>query len=457
MKTSTQKTQKTTYEQLGIDISVSRVSMCFNKPEENKRLTEILQIIDVLKKKGAIKPVNTLIAPKKPQVSKEEWRESPIRKEYEEKKKLFDAEVRKYEQFSSVEYVKANLAHKLTKKLTAVINLLEKNKETPTPGRTKKIQQIFKELQGGISKPVFGEKIENNGRVVRPIKSRELIMKFTDLGELDETPETLKQRLTEISLEYSETNKLFDMKEEIMNNVFKISENVKVAITFILQEIIYDILLLAMKDCKKSNKFTLTVDNFVDKVLINSPYYPLIHGLPCLDELRKYILRKKHHASEKSKHDAETKKNKQPSMIIKFEDYEKNGGHMEVVNGKKVWKGMSHNANDVKFVTYVGRMFDNLKTTNKIKMKISTKAKDLVSCIMLQFLNVLAQRFDIHRQHRSKILALENKTVKEEKTIKFETAIELFELLLLNNSEKVVETLKKASLLRQKLKELKHK
>lgn len=454
MESKNKKVSKSVHEQLGIDINVSRVAQCFNK--DNKELNEVLEKLNAIKKRGIEKPVNVLIAPKKPQISKEEWKESPIRKEYEEKKKVFDAEVRKYEQFSSDEYVKANLAHKLTKKLKVVIDLLNKNNEKPTEARTERIKEIFKELEGGISKPVFGDKIEKNGRTIRPITGREIRMRFDSLGELGESPEILKQRLSEITMQFSETNKLFDLKEEISNNTLKFSESVKTTISFVLQELVYDVLSLAIKDCKKTGKVTLSVDNLRNDVVLHSAFSALFYNLPCLKKLQEHIIRKREYEFEKKKHDSEMKSKKKSSMIKTFEECERSNGFMKEVDGKKVWAGLCHEEKDVNFMTYVGRLFDNLKVDLKQhKMKISSRAKELVSCLMYQFLTVLSTRFDIHKEHRSKILALEHKTVKSEKTIKFETVIEIFELILVSNNEKVIDTLKKASLFRQKLKDLK--
>lgn len=450
---------KTLCEQLGIDINISRVSLCFDENGVNNNLSqkkkEIYQKLDELKKKGAEKPAKNFITPvKQPGVKLEDWNNNPVKVEYKKLKTEYDEKLKKYDQYVSAEYTRSNLAYKLKKKLENLVELMTKNLETPTTPRTKKIGEIFEELKGGISKPVFGENTVKDGRNIKPIVGRELKLKFTDLCELTQNLDQLKTKLAEISMEYKETNKLFEDKQEIQNNSLKFPYSVKAAITYILQEAYYNIIELACKNAKKLGKKTVNIENLRYEVISDSPYLPMFNSLPCMKVLQNYVLRKEEYNTEKNKHDSEMKSKKKTSMFKSFEDCEKSGGFMKEVNGQKKWTGLFES--DINFQVYIMRMFANTKYKLKNKkLKISLQTKELLSTMMFQFLSQLSQKFQIHRKRRSKILSME-KGVEyniDEKTLKFEDVIEIFEIILCD--DRANKTLENAALFRKRIKELK--
>jgi hypothetical protein len=131
-------------------------------------------------------------------------------------------------------------------------------------------------------------------------------------------------------------------------------------------------------------------------------------------------------------------------VFKKFEEVERSTKFTFVENGKTKWVGLNVAAGDEDFSTFIGKIFDVAKSQVKSKgttsLRISSRAKEFVSNLVLQFLQSLTQRFNIYINHKCKIepnikSGGEVKKRQEEKSIKFETLVMTLEMLLCSDND----------------------
>lgn len=432
-----------------IYIGVARVKHCLNEHGVNKNqytsITTVDQSINDLKKKGAEKPVFTGICPKKPtdkdsQDVKELYTKS--REQYELVRKEYEVKLRQYESFSSMEYKRASLAHKLTKKLAKLVALKEEVALKPSESKSQEITRIQESLKGGLKKPIIGESVVD-GKKKRNITGQEITLHFTELcgGDIPEDVESLKNLLAKVSFEFKNTNDLFTSKDNVKNTCLKIDKSVTHAVTYVVQEAVCDLMTLAIKNCKLDKKSTVSVENFSEDVLRASDYFTLFSNLNCVGVLRDYLKRKNEYDLE-----MKTKTLKEKKNMKNFIEREKSQGFMSETKGEKFWKGLNLCESEDNFVTYVGHIFDTAKSLAKKgnNFKISRRAKEYMSNMIIEFLSKLANKFEIYKTHKCKLsprIKNTNGEVKErkgERTLKLSTAIMIFDILLDRSDDKLI-------------------
>ncbi len=411
-----------------IYINASQISSCLkNKDANNSTLVEVNEQLKTLKKKGAQ-------VPEKLEKTNEHY-------------SVYLENLKKYEQYSSIEYLRATLGYKLSRKLKKLLEVMEQNKP-------EKVQEIFKELRGGLNKPVFEEKevINKEGKkvLVQKIKSHTIRLHFSELGSIPEniTLEELKEKMRAIEVEFAATNKLFELKREQLLKNIKIPKTVKYFVAYLLQETVSDIVNIALKEAKKAD-VGLQIDHFSRKNIEKSVCGSLFTNLECVKNLEAYLQRKRDYENEVAT--AKSKKVKL-SHIKSFNDVEKADGHMKELTEKGVrrrfWKGLNVSGT-VNFITQISRIIDenklNLnidkekKKDNEVKreigMRISKRVKEFLSLLMQEFLNNLVKRFTILSEYRKTIDVLKDnqKVSKLKKTITLYDIREIFDLLLCSN------------------------
>ncbi len=418
--------KETTFEKVGIYTNVSRVALCFNQKGANVNVTQ--KLIENQKKIDNLK--------------------------------------------KDVNYNKLNLAYKMLKKVRKALFLLEKDIKKHDDKTATEFKNVIEKLKNsGLYKPVMKE--EKIGEKLRKVftKEKTLVLKYSDLYPIDHTSEGLKAIEGNLLREYTEAIKVYEEREELLRSSVKFNTSVKATVTFLLQEAVEDLMKWAVKDAKKDKKSKIDIHNFKSEVLESSNYSILFYHLPATKVLRSYLDRKAKYDEDKKAFDEIRKTNRKNkisnrSIVKPFDEVERLDGHMKLVgkegrktSGKKHWEGLNLDKAGVNFSTYVIKIFDHVKTKlGASKMYLSTRAKEYVSNLMWQFLFKLSNMFDIHRLHRSSIINNEKGVNKlnAEKNIKYETVIEIFEILLCPVPEtNTFETMQKAREIRMKLKSIK--
>lgn len=446
-------TKQTTAQNLGIYINTARIVACFNSNGSNelatKEIKEFDKSIDELKKKGAVKPVADFLKPKKPLATDSEEVKNNYNTalvDYEKKKSEFDELMKTYDKYSSEEYKQGLLTYKLVSKLTKLIVLLEKDKiSEPLESRKQQIANLVEQLKGGIKKPIITETTVD-GKKKYTITGQEISMKFTDLYDIPtgDQPDidTLKVLHAKVSFEHAATLKLFSSKNKIAKSCVRFDKSVNFGVAYFVQEVVANLMTLAIKDCAKAKeKLTVSLENFRQDVLGESPYYTLFANLKSTQTLKSFLQRQKDHEQTKSILIAKGIKN---NVFKKFEEVERSTKFTFVENGKTKWVGLNVAAGDEDFSTFIGKIFDVAKSQVKSKgttsLRISSRAKEFVSNLVLQFLQSLTQRFNIYINHKCKIepnikSGGEVKKRQEEKSIKFETLVMTLEMLLCSDND----------------------
>jgi hypothetical protein len=454
---------KNLFEKLGIYINTYKISHGFNENGANANLLDIRNRVATqlfnLRKEGVAKPVKDFQRPtgekavgttmvynlikklesaKSADVSIPKSMNYPAPKnmeqvqqlllriktdyaeyaEFFEKKSEYEKKLREYENYSSTKYIKASLSFKMMRKIENLLQLMKKNKEAPEEARSKAISDIFRSLEGGLSKP--GKK--------------EFIMRFSELHPIPEDEVGLIQLLNTIKLENKDTFPIFEEKEKIKHDALKFPSAIRAVVSYVLQEALYDIIGLAVKDARSNGKNSLSTENFRSTVINSSAFSALFFNLPVIKSADTYAERKAEYDQE-VRELKETKGKKKKYLATKsFQEVEKSLGFLKISKtGKKIWEGLSVSADTDQHATTINKVFEKLKTAHKLKIKFSNKARELLILLVSQFLSTLATRFDIHRKHICKIeptLRKTSKTRPEEKSIKFETVIEIFEIIL---------------------------
>lgn len=432
--------KKSTFEKLGININVARVALCLNQ-------------------RGANVNINTEIV---------------------NNQKMVD-EFKKQSNYSRI-----TLGVKMFKKVSAVVSLLEENNNfalslstlsTDSNGKkytereaaerkmkknTDMINNLFKELkEGGVFKPVMKDVVDSNGKPVlhksgkqkREFSKERSLTKFTELHPISENLDDLKKIKWALLDEFSTYINVYKTRKELSENSVKFNTSVKATVAYLLQEAISDILKHGLRDAKKNGHSKVDINNLRTEVVNQSPYAILFFNLPVLNEVEEFLIRKRIYDEDKlsfDKHRSTSKRGKK-SIVKSFEEVERSEGYITIDDKKKKhWKGISLEKDSVSFVTYVTRLFDLVRSKiGANKLNISSRAREMVSNLMWQFLNKLSQRFDIHRNHKS--------SLKPEKNISFETAVEVFEIMLCSSEKSVLEVIKHARDIKLNLRELKRK
>lgn len=431
-------TQKMTQSPIELCVGTARVAQCLGEYGINKSQSSTINAIELkllqLKKKGVEKPIFSRVIPKKPAKTETD----PVvldnyksqHEDYLKAKAEFEVELRKYESFSSVEYKRASLAYKLLRKLKKLVKLLEDNAKNQTEGRSKQIQKIFESLKGGLKKPIVSEVGEGKAKK-RVISGQEITMKFTDIyGDIPSDIEQLKILLAKVNIEFKDTNELFEQKDQVKGTCLRFDKKVTYGVTYLIQETIADLMGAAMKNCKSSTKSTINVENFSSNVLKDSPYFVLYSNLPCTKVLDEYMKRKVDSETELGKLSP-----KERSKRKSFLDLEKTGGFMKEIKGRKYWDGLNKIQDENNFVIYVENIFDVVKSKLKNKApkncKLSTRAKEFVSNMIVEFIKSLCYRFECYKQHKTKFTDAPNQ--KEQKTINIQTVVMIFDIILCNS------------------------
>ena len=432
--------KKSTFEKLDIRINVARVALCLNQ-------------------RGANSSINTEIVNNQKKVD----------------------EIKKQPNYSRI-----TLGVKMFKKVSAIIALLEENNnisltlstlskdqngkkysdyevaERKMQKNTENLNTLLNELkEGGIYKPVMRDVVDSNGKPVlhksgkqkREFSKERSLTRFTELHAVSENLEDLKNIRWSLLDEFSNYITVYETRKELSKNSVKFNTSVKASVTYLLQEAVCDILRNALRDAKKNGHLKVDINNLRTEVINQSPYAILFFNLPVLNEVEKFLIRKRIYDEDKISFDKQRSDSKRgkKSIVKSFEEVERSEGFITFDDKrKKHWKGISLEKDSVSFVTYVTRLFDLVRS--KIgagKLNISSRAREMVSNLMWQFLNKLSQRFDIHRNHRS--------TAKPEKNISFETAVEVFEIMLCSSEKSVLEVIKHARDIKLNLREFKRK
>lgn len=439
--------KKSCFEKLGIYINVARVALCLNQ-------------------KGA---------------------NSGINNELIENQKKID-EVKKLTNYASV-----SLAVKMYKKVSTVIGLLEENNrlgaalstlstepvgkkgsereraEKRIRNNSEAITAIFTSLrEGGISKPIMVDVVDPEGKPVlnksgkpkKEFSKERALTLFSTLYSPTEDLEELKKIEGSLLREFKDHIAVYAERSELMNGAVKFNTSVKASVSYLLQEAVGDILKYALRDAKKNGAKKVDLYNLRTEVINQSPFAILFFGLPVVGAVEDFLIRKKIYDEDKIAFDNQRilSKRGKKSIVKSFEEVERSEGHFIVTDKKKkIWKGISvpssaHGAEEgvVSFVTYVVKIFDTVRSkVGGSGVGIATRAREMVSNLMWQFLNKLSQRFDIHRNHKS--------TLNPEKNISFETAVEVFEIVLCSNDKTVTGVIDHARKIKQKLRDLKKK
>lgn len=354
-----------------------------------------------------------------------------LRSEFDEayflKKLDFDNRMRDYENYASPKYRKASTSFKLMRLIERLLALITKNKESPKDTVQKSIDECFKQLEGGIMKPPK----EKGGE-------KQFVVKFSEFYQIPKDEVDLNQLLNTIRLDNRETNEIFENKEKIKHDALKFSPPIHAVVSYTVQEAVHEFLELGMKNAKSLGKNSVSMENLNSAVLGESTFYPLFFNLPAMKALDEFIERKREYDAEIKNMKAVKTKRSKYTVTRSFYDVEKTDGHMKVnQGGKKVWKGLS--SESLEHASTVIKVFEKLKVDKKSKMKLSGKAKEVLNLLVAQFLETLSARFDIHRKHKCKIAPVIGKTSKirpEEKSIKFETVVEIFDIVLCPKNEK---------------------
>lgn len=466
--------QTTTAQKLDIYINSSRVNECFNRrganENENKQIEELNKSLQILKKKGAVKPVFTMIKPKKPLETDNSTVKATYAKaeeEYKEKKAEFDNLMKNYDKFSSEEYKRSNLAYKLSNKLTKLAGLLEKEE---LESRKKEIEKIYEQLKGGLKKPIIVESVDESGKKKYTITGQEITHRFTEvLPEVENvrnvSVEDIKLWVAKLSLAFKDTISIFESKSLLGKSCLRFNKSVEYAIAYFLQEATANLLSYAIRDCAKSSKSTISVNNFKHAATSESPFYSLFSNLEASKKLKEYLERfdsyEKNKAYTRSSNTSKVKVN----YFKSFVEVEKSTKNMKEIDGKKYWPGMSVAVGDTNFVTYVGKIFDVVKPLSKVKnysqLRISVRAKEYVSNLMVQFLKSLVAKFDVYKNHICKIEPViksgkkDEKKREEEKTISFETLVMILEVMLPSGNETIKTLIDKVCSVKKRLAEVK--
>lgn len=425
--------KKSFYEKLGIYINTSRVVVCLNQKGANLNINN--DIVNNLKEIDNLK--------KQPN------------------------------------HLRLSLAVKMHKKVRKAIDLMNQNNKlgeslsqmsavNDQEDCKRKMQKVSEELvklfqqlkEGGILKPKMqnllnekGEPVLTKDGKIRQVFSKEKeLIRFSDICQVNEDIESLKQVEGRLMSEYNEAIRIYDLRKQLLSKSVKFNTSVKASVSFLLQEAIADIIKLALRDAKNNANSKVDLFNLRKEVLNQSPYAILFFGLDVVKEIDELLIRKKIYDEEKRLFDDQRKvNNKNKKSIIKsFDDVERAEGHLSIVDKKKHWKGISLNKGSVSFVSAVTKIFDCTRPkVGASKITMSRRVIEALSNLMWQFLGKLSQRFDIHRKHKS--------STNPETNISFETAIEMFEIVLCSTHKSVLETIKSAKELKLKIRELKQK
>ena len=417
-----------------IYIHTSQISASLKSKEisNSQELKVINDKLMALKKKGMQAP--TPVADQEDQ-------------KYKEEKKAYD-------QYTSVEYHRAVLAYKLTRKIRKLSYLRKNNAKNPSENKTKMIETLLNDLKGGLNKPVFEdiEKIKKDGTktTVQKIKGHTIRMHFSDLGDIPTDASGIDQKIAATQIEFNETNVLFDKKRELINKNIKIPKSVKNFVAYVLQESIADIVTNVLKEVKKTES-ALTIDYFNRKNLEKSNFSPLFNNLSCVEILENHLARKEAYDQDIKRCQENFKNTNDKLYVLKsFSDIEKSNGHMKETENGKHWKGL--NVEDVRLVSQATKIIDHIKNKLKInKLRVSRRAKEFVSKIMQEFLEKLSKRFQIMSEYRKRVDSLtSNEDSKLKKTVTLYDIVEMFDILLCTDDQYVKNVLNTADQIKLK-------
>jgi len=404
------------------------INVCLSNKGTNEKhvapLEEASNKLNEIKKMGAVMPIFTLSGPKRPGVnaSIEENKNYELKKEEFKKAKAdFLLQKAEYEKYASDLFKKAKLAYLCTKKSQAMIKFLTQNQQKETKLANLRIAEILKAFEGGLFKPFHEERTDSSGRIYKIITGKQVYLKFTDQFDVPKTLDLVEWEnfYQKVRFENEATNTLFANKDKITGNFMRFSDPIIEAIGYFLQVSVGNLITLAIKNnrlCTK--KSTLVIDNFARNVICKSPFYGVFSNLDCLSKLDTYLQRQEDYEKIKIEIGNLSKTISKKSIVLSFVDTEKKEGYMVERNGVKRWIDLSPPEGAINITHQMAHLFDSLKGKSNMSLKISTKVKNFLALITLQFMQVLCNDLTEFQKLTAKYNR-QNVLIREVKTVSF--------------------------------------
>ena len=357
----------------------------------------------------------------------------------------------------STEYKKSQLAFKMLKKTRALIELYKKPESEV---RNKNIEELLKSLrEGGSFQPIFKEEgVTKDGKAKKVMtKERFCELKYSDIEPIPDSLEGFEKLREVLQGKFHDVFTVFEERDNNVRNSVKFNNSVKVAIVYMLQETLIDIVKIALKNFP-GNTGKLDLIHFNPIFFMESNFLPLFHNTPVMDALRKLISLKAEH----DKIQESLRSTTDCGITIPFDELARKKKMLKFVTKKglknnkpkKVWEGLTP---EKKFTSFVTKIYDHTSSKlGKSKVVITSRARELLSEFIDQILQRVHIKMNNFLNHKVKLVEIEkNKKVDTEKMFSYDDVTQMFDTLLFNEQTPMVPVFQTLFSLRKKMREAK--